>query len=233
MLAAPLLLLALAGAPADVAHLPEEELVRSALQYLDSAGVYRVTVTKEERIGKKLVGPQVLDMVLREKPYAVRIDVLDGPAKGRRALYNRELRADALRVRDAGLAGALGALWIKTESSLTRDDTNHPMYHLGLRHILEVSVEDLAKAKPYGGRKRTDEGLDAKGRYCIRSEAPPQVADSSYARSSRTCLDPVTKLPLLVEVYDAVGLLERYSYADFKPHQPVGDDYFTPESAGL
>ena len=126
MIAALTLTLAIAALdPAET-----EQLLRESRARIDALGTYRMTFVKEERLANGWVGPQTMELVVREHPFAVRARVVDGPNKGRKFLFDFTQRKQELRVREAGLLG-FTALWIDIDSDLTRDDTRHPVTELG------------------------------------------------------------------------------------------------------
>lgn len=204
------------------------ELGRGAVREL---GIYSARMQKQERVGGKLLPPQVMAITVREKPYAVRMEVIDGPKKGRRILYNEELRKGEFRVREAGLLG-ITALWLDLDSKLAKRDTNHPVTALGFGSILRHLEDDLRRGAPLGGHARRDEGFDARGRWCLVFTAPA-AAKNLYAQRTRMCLDLALGLPVELEVHDGQGLLEKAAFADVRPQLTPPAGFFTPEAAGL
>ncbi|HEY0093997.1 MAG TPA: DUF1571 domain-containing protein, partial [Archangium sp.] len=90
-------------------------------------GTYESHVVKYERVSGKLMKPQALHLTVRQTPRAVKLEILDGPAKGRRVVYDSTVKKNELRVREAGVLGLAGAMWLDIHSGLTRSDTNHPI----------------------------------------------------------------------------------------------------------
>jgi hypothetical protein len=215
----------------ELRKLDQLALLTLADQKLQQLGTYKAKLTKQERVKGKMLPAQVINLVLREQPLAARLDYVEGPSAGRKVLYNSTLRPTQLRLREAGFFKVVGAIWLDVNSSLTRDDTNHPITELGFRFILNRLRNETEKMKHIEGVKRIDEGLDDQGRWCIRSVAPPGT-QGLYAIDSRVCIDLALGLPTRLEVSDDKGPLESYIYTDVQ-HAPVGDDYFTLEAAGL
>jgi hypothetical protein len=208
------------------------ELLARGRAAVAALGAYRVRSTVEERIKGKLQDPQTLQMWVREQPFAVRVEYLTGHAQGRKVFYDAQTRPGDVRVKESGFLGIVGALWISTKSSLVYGDTNHPITDVGLGAILRIQSADIEKAKAFGGYKRTDVGLNERGRYCIQYDAPPS-ATGLYATRSLICLDPATALPLEVTDWDQKGLLERFIFRALEPHAAEGPDVFTTKAAGL
>ena len=236
-----LLSLAAADVPAPATPDPQTESLRNASAAelvargraaLADLGSYRVRSTIEERIKGKLQEPQTLQMWIRDDPFAVRVEYLTGHSQGRKIFYDAQTRPGDLRVKESGFLGIAGAVWISTKSSLVYGDTNHAITDVGLGAILRIQSGDIEKAKAFGGYKRTDLGLNERGRYCIQYDAPPS-ATGLYATRSLLCLDPATALPLEVTDWDQKGLLERFIFRALEPHAAEGAQVFTAKAAGL
>lgn len=211
-----------------VPHATLLSLGRGAMREL---GIYSARMRKQERVKGKMLDAQVMAITVRERPQAVRMEVIDGPKKGRKVLYNEELRKGEFRVREAGLLG-IKALWLELDSGLAKRDTNHRVTELGFGPILDHLDEDMKKAALAGGHKRQDEGFDSSGHWCLVFTAPDGAKDL-YAYRTRMCLDLVLGLPVQLEVYDRTGLLERVDIGDVRPHLTPPPGFFTLEAAGL
>lgn len=207
---------------------PGEALVKMGLRAVAALGTYTYTMTKQERVGGKLLDAQQIATTLRESPFAVRLEFVAGPAKGRKVIYNPAVRADEFRVREAGFFSIAGRLWISLESGLAKKDSNHTIKESGLGNLLRRFERDQARAKEKGGLTVKQEGWDAKGLYCALYVMPNE-GQGFDAASTRICTDVPAGLPARVEGYDARGtLLERFEFAGVKK-ATVGDDTFDPD----
>jgi hypothetical protein len=196
-----------------------QDLIQSWRSKVGALGAYHLRVHKRERIDGKLQPWQT-------KPLAVRLEFVEGSAKGRKALYNEQVRKDDVRVREAGLLGVVGAVWVNVNGPLSRGDTRHPVTQVGLISTIEILAKDVAAAAAFGGVNLSPE---AEG--CWKFEAPAQ-AHGLYATRSRICVDPKTGLPSHVTASDAAGLFEEYEFTDVQANAAT-DAFFTPEAAGL
>jgi hypothetical protein len=208
-----------------------DELIARGRASLPGLGVYRVRLEAQERVGKKLQPSQTMQLWVREKPFAVRVQYLEGHAAGRKAIYDTAQRTDDLRVRESGFLGIAGAMWIGIDNSLVFRDTNHAITDVGFGALLRLQAQDMDKSKPFGGYARTDEGWNERGRWCIRYDAPPKAV-GLYAQRSHICLDPVSYLPVEMTNWDAKGLLETYVFSNLEPRAD-GGEAFALKSAGL
>ena len=93
-------------------------------------------------------------------------------------------------------------------------------------------AHDFELARPAGGHTRKDEGLDAKGRWRVTFTAPPGARGLSSTTAKLT-FDLARGLPVVLESYDADGLVESYDYELVEKGLKLSDDFFTPEAAGL
>jgi hypothetical protein len=211
--------------------LDAKALIEMGTRAAEALGTYSATLTKVERVGGEKVGPQKVKIWIQPEPFAVRLMFEDGPGKGRRLLYSSGLRADQLRVREAGLLGMAGALWLNLDSSLTRRDTNHPVTDIGFSALMTLIAKDFADAQAAGGHTRSDEGRDPAGRTCIRFTAP--AAAQTYAAEARLCIDAVLGLPTRTEISDREGFLESYVYENVEGNLKLPEDHFTLAGAGL
>lgn len=199
---------AVASVSVDAASVSPEALLQHSRAALAKLGVYRLRFTKEERLEDGWIGPQVMDLVVRERPFAVRATIIAGPNKGRRFLYDTTSNKEQLLLREAGLLGML-PLWIDIDSRLTRGDTRHGANELGFGFILATIERDHRLAQ--GRFMFTDEGLDKAGARCLMLTPPPAVP-GIYALRTRVCFAPSSLAMTRVEVWDQRGLAERFAF---------------------
>ena len=215
-----------------IESVPAADLITMGRTAAGALRTYSTRLTKQERIDGELQDPQTAMVWVKPEPLALRMEFVEGDAKGRRLLYNSALRKDQLRARESGFLGIAGAIWVGIDSSLTRGDSNHPITDVGFTPLMELIGKDFATAAAAGGHSRSNEGPDEEGLYCVLFTAPANVPEL-YATSARLCIDPVLGLPMRTEITDREGFLERYVYRDVKPNLALPSDHFTPEGAGL
>ncbi len=215
-----------------LSHLTDDQLVALAQRSLCELGpTYRVKLRKQERVRGALLDPQVMALTVREEPFAVLLDVIDGPAKGRRALYNAQARPAELRAREGGLLGVF-PMWVDINGSLAMRDTNHVVTDLGTGGFLRRFEANFPRSRR-AGVVRHDLGWDGQGRYCIDYVAPPGAKDV-YAARNRLCLDASLALPVSSVSTDESGALtEDIQYSQFEANAQVPANLFTVEGAGL
>ena len=203
---------------------PPEELIALGREGVRSLGSYRARVTKQERVGGKLLAAQTIEVAVRAAPRALRLEYLAGPSSGRRVAWRESHRPAEMLVREGGILG-ITSLWIDVDGSLAHKDTNHRVMELGFGPALEMFDRDLRLGRAQGGHTRRDRGFDDRGRYCVEYAAPPG-AKGLYAERSDICIDPKLAVPVRIEVFDRQGLLERYEYSDVRPNQTLAPSLF-------
>jgi hypothetical protein len=212
---------------------PTDTVFAEARRAVAALGVYHATIVKTERVRGKLLGPEVADVWIRERPRAVRMTFMVKDVPGRRVLYNETVRAGQMLVRERGLFGMM-SIWVAIDSWLVRRNTSHTVRDVGFGPLLDLIDRDVARARPAGGHRRTDEppGQGPAGTTCVVFTAPPD-APGLYAARTRLCFDRGLGLPVFVEVFDRTGLLERYEWRNVRPRQTVGDSFFLAQGAGF
>jgi hypothetical protein len=207
------------------------DIVELGRQSLEGLGVYHARVTREERVHGHLYGPDVVEVTVREKPHAVLLEFVAGTHKGRRALYNSELRPGEMLARESGILG-LFAMWLSVDSSIARRYTNHTIAEVGFGAMMDVMQAEQTKAATAGGYRRSDEGFDGRGLYCMFFAAPAG-AKGLYATRLRYCVEGKLGLPMKIEVFDDKGRREYVEYQDLQKRLPVKKEFFTPQVAGF
>jgi len=195
-----------------------QELVALGREGVRRLGTYRARVTKQERVGDKVLPAQTLEILIQPAPRALRLEYVEGPKAGRKVIWT-EGRARQMLVREGGLLGMM-SVWVDVDGGLAHGDTNHEVTELGFGPLLDIMAADLARAARYGGHQRQDEGFDPAGRYCLVFLAP-RAAPNLYAQRARLCIDPRLAVPVELEVHDRSGFLERYRYTNVRPNQAV------------
>jgi hypothetical protein len=228
-----------AGAAADlvavpIAALTQAEIIAREEAAIVALGTYRVRFTKRERIDGRLQEAQTYELLIRPAgaaPLAIVGEAVGGNVQGRKLLYNGALRRDEFLVREGGLLGIAGSLWLSLDSGMAREDSNHPMTNMGFASVIAYIKADAQKTAPFGGHVRVRAGVDVDG-YCILWRTPPGAANT-YCREAYICFDPQTFLIRRVTLYDASGIKEDLRYQVLAQGLSPAPTAFTPAGAGL
>ncbi len=209
-----------------LAQNPPSALIDAALLILRRHPEYQAVLTKVERVRGKLAPvPDVIAIKFRREPLAIYGEWIDGPHKGRRALYNTATNPREIVVREGGWLG-LVSVHIDVDNPITRRDTNHSITELGVEYVLRKTRADLQRLLDQGKTIDVSRGKwyeQGGGRYfeiVNRTPGPPAF----YASWARLKFNLETGLLEEVEIRDAGGnLLEKFSYRDIRwTHFPEG-----------
>jgi hypothetical protein len=210
----------------------QERLLAMSQRVVGNANSYRYRMVKQERVGGVLLPEQTIDVFVRERPFAVRLHYVNGPAAGRKVLFNPAIRPSEFRVREGGLLSVIGAIWLDIDSAMAKADSNHDVTEAGLGSLLARLVRDFARAKSVGGFRLMAETWSAEGHPCSDYRSPPAQPAFDYVRT-RVCTDLASGIPTRVEGYGHNDeVLEKWHFSDFRPHQ-ASSDFFNWEFAQL
>lgn len=217
---------------ASVEKMEPQELMAVAERTIAKLNSYQAVLEKQEKLDKsKLPEPQIMQVAIREQPFAARLEVVDGPAKGRKVVYNSVDNAKQIRAKEGGMLGIAGAMWIDKDSGLAKGDTRYEITAMGLASLMKLIRRDFELVTKAGGKmNRNPLGLNGR-EYCAEYTPSIEVA-GLHSQKTKLCFDIVAALPSFVEVNDKKGVIERYRWRDVKPFTPE-PDYFTPKAAGL
>lgn len=209
---------------AVIEQTPPKILIDLGLKAVNALGTYRYVMKKTERIRGEVRPEQEVRVFIREKPSAIRLEYFAGPAAGRTVLYNAKVDQKRLRVREGGILGVVGGLWVGVDSPMTRDDSNHAVTEAGVGSLLRRLSTDQARA----GAALTIKHEGWRGELFCSLFSLPKDQGFDHAKT-RVCYDPKAGVPMLVEGFDASGgLVERYAFSDFKAFTP-SETTFDPD----
>jgi hypothetical protein len=209
---------------------PQAKLLAMGQRIILGVNTYSYRMQKQERVRGELLPEQVIDVYVREAPFAVRLHYVKGPGAGRKVVFNPSVRADEFRVREAGFLSVAGAIWLNVDSSFAKSDSNHTVREAGIGPLVGRLVRDTERGKPMGGFSMVPEGWNDKGEYCASYLSPAASPPFDYART-RVCTDLASGVPMKVEGYGPKGeLLEKWHFFDFKP-DTFPNEFFDSEKA--
>jgi len=185
-----------------------EILLADAKARLAELTTYQVHLTRQERIGDQLHPPEDVILSIRREPRSVRLEWADGPHKGREVLYTE---GGPMHINNPH--GLMPRLDLPPDSPLVTRSSRHPITEAGFESLLAGVDEGLAATGSdrvrYAGME-TPEAVDRSCHKLVRKTLDGQTR-SVY-------LDPQTRLPALVTLQAADGLLlESYRFTDLRP----------------
>jgi len=219
---------------ATLDHTADWVMLASAKRAIEAIDGYTATLEKEERIGRKMQGKEIIAIKVRHEPFAVYMKWVAGPHKGREILYNAALLGpDKVRVREAGLLGVM-PVTIAIDGVAARRGTNHQVTEVGLKALVELIEKDFLKAAPQDHIQRNNHGiseLDGKPVYRMENVMPrdPKLGYFCYRIMHYT--DFVRGLEVKVDVYDFDDrLTESHHYRNIDTKAQLTEADFDPKN---
>ena len=198
-------------------RMTSEEWIREAEWALANTDSYTAVFHKQERIKGRLKAEEVVLLKFR-KPFKIYMRWLQGPGKGREAIYAEGWNHNRIKVHEPWM-GTGFSLNLDPRGAIAMGGSRHLITDVGLENFLrllgsslrknpsaEIMYRELGEEIVYGSRSRKVEYLfpreRAKGYYCYRTLI--NLATES-------------ELPIKTSVYDWDGLLvEDYGYENLK-----------------
>jgi hypothetical protein len=211
-------------------------LIETARESFRAVHTYSCRLVQRERVGDKLPPETVLGMQVRTQPFGVRLKWLEPRTlSGQEAIYATGKNAGKMRVRGAGLLGAVGFLTLDLNDARARRASRHNISEAGLGNLIDRFADGWPKESTHGGVEVHIDDFSFAGRPCARVETIHSDNSDGFFLFGRSVVyfDNVSHLPVRVENYDwpkrpgdAANLLEEYSYLDLQLNCELGDDVF-------
>lgn len=195
---------------------------------------YTCIVFKQERLDGKLQDIEKMLMKYRDKPLGIYAKWIDGPWKGREALYSENLVGTGkVRVRESGILGVI-PVTLPVDAELAKRGSNHMLTELGLKYLIGMIEFDYRKAASRGDVTRINHGIvDYDGRkvYKMESVLPRDKSKGYYCYRLVHYIDFIRSLEIRAEMYTWDDqLYETYYYTQIKLNQGLTDKDFDPEN---
>jgi hypothetical protein len=208
----------------------------------DKISDYTCILYKKEWLGDKYEGRDGLEeqgvekmlLKFRDKPLGIYAKWLDGPWKGREALYSeKSLGVGKLRVKESGILGVL-PVTLPVDSELAMRGSNHMLTEIGMKYLIDLIEFNYRRAKKAGHVKRKNHGIvDVDGHKCYKMESilPLDPSLDYYCYHMTHYIDYIRSLEIKVEVYIwDDSFYESYYYTQIKLNPGLTDRDFDPEN---
>jgi hypothetical protein len=216
-----------------------DDAVRRIMAARESfAGVrdYTCRMGQRERVGDTLPPETVALLEVRQQPFSVHMKWLEPRSLvGQEVVYVAGRNNGRMRVRSAGLLGAIGFVSLSVDDPRARETSRHSITEAGLGNLVERFAVGWPQDPHHGPCEVRVEDFTFAGRACTRVEtAHPSNPDGFFLfGKSVVYFDKENHLPIRVENYDwpkrpgePGDLLEEYSYLDLGLNPGVGDAAF-------
>ncbi|OGW61067.1 MAG: hypothetical protein A2V83_03740 [Nitrospirae bacterium RBG_16_64_22] len=186
---------------------------------------YRAVVLSRERVGGVLQ-PEDKTLFEFKKPFELFMTWLDGPKKGNRLYFRTGWNEDRIRLRQAGILGAI-PINLDPASSLLKNGTNHTIREAGLGFFIQTMTSNARRAqaagileiRPLG--KQTVEGRPVQA-FDVHIGSRP--GNGYYCRRLLVDIDAEIPLPIRFTTFDWDGnIVEQFVYRDLTLNPPLQD----------
>lgn len=215
------------GSSADFLQLLDE--MERAYGQVDD---YTATFLLQERVEDELKAVHLMALKFK-KPFSVYLRWIDGPNKGRQALYPAGVDGNALWVRVPILLGAI-TLSLDPQSPRAKKGRRHPITDIGIGQLLDLIGGNARRALAHGELTVEDHGEQTTfdrsvDRYLLR--LPPDVGKGYYCMTALIDVDREQRLPIYIEIFDWHNLLiERYGYLNLRLNPGLTNGDFDPKN---
>ena len=201
---------------------------------------YQCVLVKREFLDGALQPYQFILLKVRHRPFSVYMRWLH-PRAGREVIFAPELHGFKIIAHEVGVKGVVGTLEIDPNSSRARQESRHPITHIGIANLIrKIRYRWQRAAQDPQYRVEIKPNARVGDRTCIlvKTFSPPNPRRYEYYRA-RVFFDRQHRLPIRVEAYgwptrtapEGV-LLEEYTYdklrlnvgltnLDFSPNNPA------------
>ncbi len=191
---------------------------------------------KREKIGDKLTANHVVLLKVRKSPFSVNM-VWKEPKElnGQEVCYIDGKNDGNLRVKPAGLLGAIGFVSLEPNDELAKKTSNHSITNAGIGWLIEECGTGWEVERKLGQTRVRVGTYQYAKRRCTRVELlhPNSAGGKIHHHRNIVYFDQETHLPIRVENYDwpkttgdAGELIEVFSYVNLKVNVDLADSVF-------
>lgn len=196
---------------------------------------YQCVLIKREKLGTELGPNQVIDLKVRTAPFSVSM-LWSEPrlSAGQEVCYVAGKNDGKMRVKPAGLLGAVGFVSVDPDDARARRTSRHPITRAGIGNVIDIAAAGWAEEAKWGLTEvKTGEYLYAK-RKCTRVEMTHAAPAGRFTHYKNVLyFDQATALPIRVENYawpaasgQPADLVEVFSYVNLRLNVSLPDAPF-------
>jgi hypothetical protein len=212
------------------------KLLDEGIAYLDGVKDFQATFYRQERLGRNLGEPEVMNIKMRCEPRSVFLSWID-PHAGRELIWHRDAHEGKLLIHECGWKGNL--------IPIVKLSPTHPLVvATGRRGIDQLGLWNLAKMLSKYGKDLSrpevriemtdDKSIGDRPCYCFCAVFPKPFEGLNYYQAI-IYLDKEWKFPLGCELFDKPTeeggepvLLEAYYYEDLELNVGLIESQFDP-----
>jgi hypothetical protein len=198
---------------------------------------YTFTLVKREQVNGQLMPENVIAVKIRNQPFSIYLRWLKPKAQeAQEACYVAGKNNGMMRVKPAGLLGAMGFVNIDPKDARVRQMSRHSITDAGIGNLIERCAKRWESDRLGGKTKLRIGEFEFDGRKCVRVEAahPGSKPGDYYAYRIVVFFDKEIHLPVRCEVYDwpkeggkpEGEQVECFSFTDLKLNVGLTDEAF-------
>jgi len=207
----------------------------AAERYKQDVRDYTGTLTKQERIGRKLSKMQVIDFKFTEKPFRGLMTWTKNAGSADKLLFVEGANDDKALIHLTGLLSVIDSLKIDPNGKRAAQSSRQPCNKFGFGRTLKRTLDICKLAQKRGELKTRYLGpkvIDK--RKCIGIERTLPKKEPYTAARMVVYFDVEYILPTSTKLYDWDGkLLGDYAYTNLKFNVDLKAEQFTAKSNGL
>jgi hypothetical protein len=214
------------SAPPEATIADAVRLIETARDRFRDVRDYSCRLVQRERVGDKLPPETAMSMEVQTQPFSVHLKWLEPRSMaGQEAIYVADRNAGKMRVRGAGLLGAVGFITLDADDARARRSSRHNITEAGLGNLIAQFAAGWPREAAHGGVEVHIDDFNFANRACTRVETIHAANPDGFFLFSRSVVyfDKGTHLPVRVENYswpthsgEPAELLEEYSYLNLR-----------------
>ncbi len=223
--------------PAEVSPMDEPlRLLAEARSSFDKVFDYTCTLVKKERINGELTPENVIAMSVRSDPFGVDLRWLRPQSvSGQEACYVAGRNDGKMRVRSAGLLGAVGFISMDPTDPRCQKTSRHAITEAGIGNLIQRFIGRWELERKLNVTQVRIGEYEYNKRRCVRVETIHPTNPDNQFLCYRTVVyfDKDNHLPIRIEGYDwphgdgdSGALVESVSYANLHLNVGLADETF-------
>jgi hypothetical protein len=227
-----------APSPTPASHPMDEpiRLITEAQRAYANVQDYSCTLIKKEKMDSQPPVENVMNMKVRIQPFSVNLRWLEPKAlAGQEAIYVAGKNDGKMRVKSAGVLGAVGFISLEPNDARAQKTSKHAITEAGIGNLIERYSQGWPRERTWNMTQVQVAEYEFNKRRCIRVEAthPDNPDGRFHFYRNVVYFDKETNLPVRCECYDwphhdgdKPELLEVYSYVNMQLNVGLTDDVF-------
>ena len=211
-------------------------LLAEARSHFEKVADYTCTLVKKERINGEMTPDNIIAMSVRNEPFSVNLHWMEPRSiAGQEACYVVGRNDGKMRVKSAGLLGAVGFISIDPTDPRAQKTSRHAITEAGIGNLIQRFTGHWEVERKLNVTQVKIGEYEYAKRRCVRVETVHTSNPDNQFLCYRTVLyfDKESHLPIRVELYDwptgdgdKGALIEVVNYTKLQLNVGLSDDLF-------